>query len=107
MEDDEDQDGAAPLSSERPQKRARQAIVDDDEEEAGAGAGAGADGAAPEADDLFGDEEDADGVGGELPAEQPAEQAPEQPADDAFDENGRLDDADATLEDLFGSDDEE
>ncbi len=29
------------------------------------------------------------------------------PVDDAFDENGTLDDADATLEDLFGSDDEE
>ena len=105
MEDDEDPEGAAPLSSERPQKRARQAIVDDedDEQEAGAGAGAGADGEADAADDLFGDEAGADGGGGE----QPAEQSAGQPADDAFDKDGRLDDADATLEDLFGSDDEE
>ena len=77
MEDDDEDDrqgDKAPPASQRPQKRARQTIVEDEEQ----------------------DGEEQAGVAGDAGT-----------GHDAFDENGTLDDADATLEDLFGSDDEE
>ena len=73
-DEDEHQGDTAPSSSQRPQKRARQTIVEDEDQ----------------------DEDDLADAAGETG-----------PVGDAFDENGTLDDADATLEDLFGSDDEE